>query len=122
MIFLKEGSIKRNQFSTTIKFQTMKWIQYLFILFLLLGFPLFQMDQVIDTDWLVCENSIVIKSEYNDSSIDKNFCCDSKKVMFSFFKKIRLPFQLKNPLSALFSYFHGTSPFWRPPPGLQNLV
>jgi hypothetical protein len=51
----------------------MKCIQFLLILFLLLGFPIFQMDRVIDTDWLICENSVVIKSE-NAYPVEISFC------------------------------------------------
>jgi hypothetical protein len=95
----------------------MKWIQFLLILFLLLGFPLFQMDQVIDINWLICENSLAIKSEYSDSCIDRNLWFDSRPIL-SLFNQIRFIFQLKNPFSVLFSSFRGASPFWRPPPSL----
>ena len=94
----------------------MKWIQFLLILFLLPGFPLFQMDQAIDIDWLVCENSLITKSEMNDPSIDQNLWFDSKPHLH-FFNQVKFLFQLKNPLSVLLSSFQGTSPFWRPPPG-----
>jgi hypothetical protein len=93
----------------------MNWVQFLIIPFLLLGFPLFQMDQVIDINWLICENSIIIKSEMNGPSIDQNLCFDSKPLS-SFFNQVKFLFQSKNSLPILLSYFQGTSPFCRPPP------
>ena len=93
----------------------MKGIQFLLILFLLPGLPLFQIDQAIDIDWLVCENSLVIKSEMNDPNIDHNLWIDSKPSS-SFLNQVKIFFQVKNPLSVLLSYFQGTPPFWRPPP------
>jgi len=93
----------------------MKGIQFLLILFLLPGLPLFQIDQAVDIEWLVCENSLVIKSEMNDPNIDHNLWFDSKPSS-SFLNQVKIFFQLKNPLSVLLSYFQGTSPFWRPPP------
>jgi hypothetical protein len=96
----------------------MKGIQFLFILFLLLGFPLFQIDQVVDIEWLVCESSLITKSEMSDSSFDQNLWFDSKPSS-SFFNQVKNFFQLKNPLSVFLSYFQGTSPFWRPPPGCK---
>ena len=96
----------------------MKWIQFLLILFLLPGLPLFQMDQAIDTEWLVCENSFITKSGVDDPSFDQNLWFDSKPSS-SFFNQFKSFFQLKNPLSALPSYFQGSSPFWRPPPGFK---
>jgi hypothetical protein len=96
----------------------MKWIQFLLILFLLIGFPLFQMDQVIDTNWLICDNSLVIKSEYNDTCTDKCLWFDSSSPP-RFFNRMRFIFQMKNPLSVLFSFLQGTSPFWRPPPAFK---
>jgi hypothetical protein len=96
----------------------MKGIQFLLILFLLPGLPLSQIDQVIDFDWLVCENSLVIKSEMNDPNIDHNLWIDSKPSS-SFLNQVKLFFLLKNPLSVLLSYFQGTSPFCRPPPSLH---
>jgi hypothetical protein len=96
----------------------MKGIQFLLILFLLPGLPLFQIDQAVDIEWLVCENSLVIKSEMNDPSIDQNLCFNSKPPS-SFLNQVKIFFQLKNLLSVLLSYFQGTSPFWRPPPGFN---
>ena len=93
----------------------MKWIQFLLILFLLPGLPLFQMDQAVDIEWLVCENSLIIKSEMNGPSTDQNLWFDLKPPT-SIFNQVKIFFQLKNPLSVLLSYFQGTSPFWRPPP------
>jgi hypothetical protein len=97
----------------------MKWFQFSLILFLLPGLPLFQMDQAIDIEWLVCESSLITKSEMSDSSFDQNLWFDSKPSP-SFFNQIEIIFQLKNPLSAMLSYFQGTSPFWRPPPGFHS--
>jgi hypothetical protein len=95
----------------------MKWFQFLLILFLLLGFPLFQMDQTSDIEWLVCENSLITKSEMNAPSMDQNVWFDTKPP--SSLNQVKSFFQLKNPLSALSSYFQGSSPFWRPPPGFK---
>jgi hypothetical protein len=99
----------------------MKLIQALLILFLLLSLPLFQMDQTIDIDWLVSEDSLIIKSEWSD------LCEKESKLMglwfdlgprSSFFNQAKFFTQLKNPLPVLISYFQGTSPFWRSPPAL----
>jgi len=94
----------------------MKWIQIILTLFLLLSLPLFQMDQAVDIDWLVCENSLFIKLEINGSFFDPHLWIDSIPKV-TFFNQVTSFFQLKNPLSALPSYFQGSSPFWRPPPG-----
>ena len=93
----------------------MKWIQFLLILFLLLGFPLLQMDQAVDIEWLVCESSLITKSEMNDPSIDQNLWFDSKPPASSL-NQVKIFFQLKNPLSVLLSFFQGILPFQRPPP------
>ena len=93
----------------------MKGIQFLLVLFLLPNIPLFQIDQAVDIEWLVCENSIVAKSEMNDPNIDHNLWFDLKP-SFSFLNQVKIFLQVKNPLSVLLSYFQGTPPFWRPPP------
>ena len=62
----------------------MKGIQFLLILFLLPGLPLFQIDQAVDIEWLVCENSLVIKSEMNDPNIDQNYMVRFKTSIFFF--------------------------------------
>ena len=93
----------------------MKWIQFLLILFLLLGFPLLQMDQAVDIEWLVCESSLITKSEMNDPSIDQNLWFDLKPSSY-FFNQVKFLFQLKNSLSVLLSFFQGILPFQRPPP------
>ena len=93
----------------------MKWIQFLLILSLLPGLPLFQMDQAIDIDRSVNENSLVIKSEMNDPSADQNLWFDLT-LRSSSFNQSKALFQLRNPLSFLLSYFQRTFPFWRPPP------
>jgi hypothetical protein len=93
----------------------MKGIQFLLILFLLPGVPLFQMDQAIDFDWLVCENSLVIKSEVSETNIDHHLWFDSKPPS-PFLNQVKIFFQMRNTSSVLFSYFEGTSPFCRPPP------
>ncbi len=93
----------------------MKLVQFLLILFLLPGLPLFQIDQAVDIEWLVCENSLVIKSEMNGPFIEHDLCFNSKPLT-SFLNQVKIHLQLKNPLSILLSYFQGTSPFWRPPP------
>jgi len=73
------------------------------------------MDQAVDIEWLVCENSFITKLEGNDPSFDQNLWFDSKPSI-SFLKQVKIFFQLKNTSSVLLSYFQGTSPFWRPPP------
>ena len=93
----------------------MKWIQFLLILFLLPGLPLFQVDQAVDIEWLVCENSLITKSEMDDPSFDQNLWFDSKPLS-SFFNQVKFLFQLKNSLSVLLSFFQGILPFQRPPP------
>jgi hypothetical protein len=93
----------------------MKRIQFLLILFLLAGLALFQMDQAIDIDRSVSENSFVTKPEMNDPSVDQNLWFELKPPS-SFFNQVKFSFQLKNPLSILLSHFQGASPFWRPPP------
>jgi hypothetical protein len=93
----------------------MKWIQFLLILFLLPGLPLFQMDQAIDIDRSVGENSFVTKPEMNDPSVDQNLWFDLKPSSY-FFNRVKSFFQLKSPLSILLSHFQGMSPFWRAPP------
>jgi hypothetical protein len=99
----------------------MKWTQslsILFILFLLPSLPLFQMDQVIDINWLICENSLLTKSEMKDASIDQNLWFDLKPSSY-FFNRVSFFFQWKNPLSVLISFFQGASSFCRPPPNLH---
>ncbi len=88
------------------------------VLSLLLGFPLLQMDQVIDTEWLVCDNFLTIKFEDSDFSADK----DSyfyPEVLLPLFDQISLVSQLKNPLSVFYaSSTKGIVPFWKPPPSV----
>ncbi|HSB05417.1 MAG TPA: hypothetical protein VLK23_09490 [Thermodesulfobacteriota bacterium] len=93
----------------------MKWIQFPFFLFLVAGVSLFQCDQTIDWEWLICDNSLIIKSD-GDLSLDGALEPDSKKTVLSFSPNIQFISQLKNPLSVLHRFFQGTSPFWRPPP------
>jgi hypothetical protein len=94
----------------------MKWFQSLFILFLLSGLPLFQMEQAVDIEWLVCERFLIIKpEEMNEPSINQNLWFDSKPSLF-YFNQVKFFSQFKNPLSILVFYFQGTSPCWRPPP------
>ncbi len=96
----------------------MRGVQFLLILFLLPGLPLFQIDQAVDIEWLVCENSLVIKSEMNGPFINHDLCFNLKPSA-SLFNQVKNFFQLKNPLSVLFSYFQGTSSFCRPPPSFH---
>jgi len=96
----------------------MKGIQFLLILFLVPGLPLFQIDQAVDIAWLVCENSLVIKLEMDSPLADQNLCF-SLKLPSSIFHQVKSFLRLKNPLSILLSYSQGTSPFWRPPPGVH---
>ena len=96
----------------------MKWIQFLLILFLLPGLPLFQRDQAVDIEWLVCESSLITKSEMDDLSIDQNLWFDLQPTSY-FFNQVKFLFQLKNSLSVLLSFFQGILPFQRPPPGFE---
>jgi len=98
----------------------MKGIRFLLILFLLPGLPLFQIDQAVDSAWLVCENSLVMKSEASDPAFNQSLWFYLKPSS-SFFNQGKIFFQLKNPLSILLSYSQGTSPFWRPPPSFHPL-
>jgi hypothetical protein len=79
------------------------------------------MDQAVDIDWLVSEDSFIIKSEWSDLC-EKEFKFTSLAFDLgspsSFLRQIDFFFQLKNPLPVLLSYFQGTSPFWRSPPTL----
>jgi hypothetical protein len=93
----------------------MKWAQPSIIVLLLFGFPFFQCDQTIDWDWLICDNFLVIKLD-SDSSLNEAFGSDSTKTVPAFSIPIQFISQLKNPLSVLYGFFQGTSPFWRPPP------
>ena len=93
----------------------MKGIQFLVILFLLPGLPLFQIDQAVDIAWLVCENSFVMKSETSDPTFNQNLWFYLKPPS-SFFNQVKFLFQLKNSLSVLLSFFQGILPFQRPPP------
>lgn len=93
----------------------MKWIQILLILFLSPYLPLFQTDQDIAIDRLICEDAIVTKSEKDDSSIDPDLWFDWRLASYSF-NRVKSIFQLKNHFSFLLSRFQGVSPFWRPPP------
>ncbi len=95
----------------------MSWIQFLLPLFILLSLPLSQMDQT-DINWLVCENSLIIKSEMKGPSIDQNLWLDSK-LPSSFLNQIESFSQMKNLFSALPSHFQDSPPFWRPPPGFK---
>ena len=93
--------------------------QFLLILFLVPGLPLFQMGQAVDNTWLVCEDSLFVKLETEGHLADQNlwFHLESPS---SIFGQVKSFFQLKNPLSVLISYFEGHSPFWRPPPKGQT--
>ncbi len=93
----------------------MKLVQFLLVLFLLPGFPLFQIDQAIDIEWLVCENSLVIKSETNGPSVDQNVCFNPKPPS-AFPNQLKAFFQTEDSLSVLLSYFQAASLFSRPPP------
>ena len=95
----------------------MKWIQFLLVLFLSPNLPLFQMDQAIGTDWLICEDAFATKSEKDHPSIDPSLWFDLK-LSSHFFNRVKSFLQLKSRLSILLSHFHGASPFWRPPPVL----
>jgi hypothetical protein len=96
----------------------MTGIQFLLILFLIPGLPLFQIDQAVDIAWLVCENSVVVKLEIGGPLADQNLSFNLEPPSCTF-DQGKSFFQLKNPLSVLLSYFQGPSPFWRPPPGFH---
>jgi hypothetical protein len=98
----------------------MKWIQSLLILLIFLYFPLFQLDQVVDIKWLVSEDSLAIKSEDGGPFTSKCLWHGFKPIP-SLFNRISFVFQLKNPLSVLYSSFQRTTPFWRPPPTALTL-
>ena len=98
----------------------MKGIQSLLILFLLPGLPLFQIDQAVDIAWLVCENSVVVKLEVGGPLADQNLSFNSEPPS-CIFNRVKSFFRLKNPPTALLSYFQGPCPFWRPPPGFHPL-
>ena len=93
----------------------MKGIQFLLILFLVPGLPLFQIDQAVDIAWLIWENSLVVKLEMRGPLADQDLSFDVEPPS-CVFNHVKSFFQLKNPLSVLHSYFQGPSPFWRPPP------
>jgi hypothetical protein len=99
----------------------MKGIQFLLILFLVPGLPLFQVDQTVDIAWLVCENSLSVKLEIEGPPADQNLSFNLEPPC-RIFNQVKSFFQLKNPLSVLLSYFQGPSPFWRPPPGFHPLL
>ena len=50
----------------------MTGIQFLLILFLLPGLPLFQMDQAADNTWSVCEYSLFVRLEIEGPLADQN--------------------------------------------------
>jgi len=93
-----------------------KCIQFLFVLFLIPGFPLLQCDQVIDFPWLVSENSLAAKSEYGYLPAGKRLWFDSEPIPYPFNRTGFILQLLKNPFSVLYSSFEGVLPFWRPPP------
>ncbi len=99
----------------------MTGIQFLLILFLVPGLPLFQVDQAIDIAWLVSENSVVVKLEIEGSLANQNLSFNLEPPSCALNQGKPL-FQLKNPSSVLLSYFQGPSPFWRPPPGFRFLT
>jgi hypothetical protein len=89
-------------------------IQFLLILFLIPGLPLFQIDQTVDVGWLVCENSLVAKLEIEGPFADQSSSFYLEPPSYTLNQGMPL-FQLKHPLSVWLSYFQGPSPFWRPP-------
>jgi hypothetical protein len=94
----------------------MNWIQFPILPFLLVVVPVFQYDQTIDWAWLICDNSLIIKSD-GDLSLDRALGPCSEKTDPTFRASIRFISLLKHPLSVSHGFFQGTSPFWRPPPG-----
>jgi len=96
----------------------MKGIQFLLILFLVLGLPLFQIDQAVDIAWLVCEDSLVVRLEMKGPLADQNLSLNLEPPS-CIFNQIKSFLHLKNAISVLVSYSKGTSPFWRPPPSFH---
>ena len=94
----------------------MNWIRFLLIFLLAFGFGLSQMDQVVDLDWLVSDNSLREEIDNQDLREDEGSQFDKKPI-----SSLRVRFnricQLKNPLSALFPFFWATVLLRRPPPG-----
>ncbi len=97
----------------------MKWIQFLLILFLLPGLPLFQMDQAVDIEWLVCENSLVIKSEINGPFIDHHLCFNSKPPS-SFFNQVKISLPTEEPFICFTFLFSGDLSFLETPSELLS--
>ncbi len=93
----------------------MKWILFVLILSLSPNLPLFQTEQAIGIDWLICKDAAFTKSEKEDSSIDPDGWFDVK-LLSSSFNRAKPFFRLKNQFSFLLSHFQGASPFWEPPP------
>ncbi len=91
----------------------MKWIQFLMIL--LLGFPLFQMDEIFDVDWLICENALSIKSEEGAPHANKCLWYALDPIP-SLYDRVSFFLQLKDPLCGLYSSFQRATSFCRPPP------
>ncbi len=93
----------------------MKWIQILLILFLSPNLPLFQTDQDIGIDGLICEDALLTKLDKADCSIDSDLWFNLRISSYSF-NRVKPFFQLRSRFSSLLSRFQGVSPFWRPPP------
>ena len=92
----------------------MSWIQFSLILLLVPGFPLLQVDQVVNIDWIVCEDVYVQKLRNIDCGSAEGLVNNSR--LSSIFPQFHFILKLKNPMSVLFSSFWGTLPFRRPPP------
>ena len=105
-----------------MRFLTMRCMHYLLIFFLLLFIPLFQWDQVCDTNWLAYyENSFVVKTKYDDlCTRTYTFLWRGSTPAPSLANRVRCDFQIKNSLSVLYSSFQYTTPFWKPPPPLAD--
>ncbi len=92
----------------------MSWIQFSLILLLVPGFPFLQMDQIVNLDWIVCEDATVQEPRNIDCGSAEGLVNNSK--LPSIFPQFHFILKLKNPISVLFPSFWGTLPFWRPPP------
>ncbi len=93
----------------------MSSIRFFLIFLLAFGFSLYQIDQVADLDWLASDNSL--SEEINDQGLSENKDSQfDEEPTASIRERFDTISQLKNPLSTLFPFFWGTSPFRRPPP------
>jgi len=100
----------------------MKWFQSPPTLFLFLFFALFESGQFFDSNSFVFENFLVTQTEYGDPFEEElkgmSLWFESEPILPSS-AQIRFNLQFENNSFLIFSFFRGTSPFWRPPPVLD---